>query len=155
MPESTPKSTHVYVSYIRTTPEKLWQALTDPEFTRQYWFGMRSESEFKAGSPWRLVSGSGEVWDAGSIVEADPPRKLVIRWQHQMKPEMKAEGDTLCTMEIERGKDACKLTITHTSEREHAKVIDAVSGGWPQVISNLKSLLETGEITFKDRFVAC
>jgi uncharacterized protein YndB with AHSA1/START domain len=149
------KSTHVYVSYIRTTPEKLWQALTDPDFMKQYWFGMRGESEWRAGSPWKLVSSSGEVWDAGAIVEADPPKRLVIRWQHMMKPELKAEGDTICTMDIERGKDACKLTITHTSEREHAKVIEAVSGGWPQVISNLKSLLETGATTFKERFEAC
>jgi uncharacterized protein YndB with AHSA1/START domain len=150
------KSTHMYVSYIRTTPEKLWQALTDPEFTKQYWFGMRSESDWKPGSPWKLVaSSSGEVWDSGAVIEADPPRRLVLRWVHQMMPEMKAEGDTICTMEIECGKDACKLTITHTSERANAKVIEAVSGGWPQVISNLKSLMETGAITFKDRFEAC
>ena len=152
----TAKSTHLYVSYIRTTPEKLWQALTDPDFMKQYWFGMRGESDWKPGSPWKLVSStSGEVWDAGAIVEADPPKRLVIRWAHMMKPELKAEGDTICTMDIERGKDACKLTITHTSEREHSKVIEAVSGGWPQVISNLKSLLETGAITFQERFQAC
>jgi uncharacterized protein YndB with AHSA1/START domain len=149
------RSTHVYVSYIRTTPEKLWQALTDPEFTKQYWFGMRGESDFKTGSPWKLVSTSGEVWDSGAIIEADPPKRLVIRWAHEMKPELRAEGDTICTMDIERGKDACKLTITHTSEREHSKVIEAVSGGWPQVISNLKSLLETGATTFKERFETC
>ena len=70
----------------------------------------------------------------------------------QMKPELKAEGDTLCTMDIERGKDSCKLTITHTSEREKAKVFEAVSGGWPQVISNLKSLLETGAVAYQGRF---
>ena len=64
------KSTYVYVSYIRTTPEKLWSALTDPKFIEQYWFGMRAESAFTAGSPWRLVSGDGTVWDAGEIVEA-------------------------------------------------------------------------------------
>ena len=149
------KSTHVYVSYIRTTPEKLWQALTDPDFMKQYWFGMRGESEWKAGSPWKLVSSSGEVWDAGAIIEATPPKRLVIRWAHTMKPELKAEGDTICTMDIERGEGACKLTITHTSEKENSKVIEAVSGGWPQVVSNLKSLLETGDVTFAGRFAAC
>ena len=74
------KSTFVYVTYIRTTPEKLWSALTDNEFIRQYWFGMRCESEWKTGSPWKLVSIAGETFDAGQIVEADPPHRLVIRW---------------------------------------------------------------------------
>ena len=139
------RSTYVYVSYIRTTPERLWQALTDPEFTRQYWFGMRAESGFTTGSPWKLVASSdGAVWDSGEIIDALPQRKLVIRWAHQMKPELNAEGDSICTMEIEPGNGQCKLTITHTMERAGSRLVEAVSGGWPQVISNLKSLLETG-----------
>ncbi|MDP9043466.1 MAG: SRPBCC family protein [Pseudomonadota bacterium] len=139
------RSTFIYVSYIRTTPERLWQALTDPEFTEQYWFGMRAESTGTAGSDWKLVSQSGDVWDAGAIVEADPPRRLVIRWAHQMKPELRAEGDSICTMEIEPTEGvAVKLSITHTIEREHSKLVEAVGGGWPKVVSNLKSLLETG-----------
>ena len=148
------KSTCIYVSYIRTTPEKLWKALTDAEFTKQYWFGMRSESEWRPGSPWKLVSESGEVWDAGEVVEAKPPRRLVLRWHHQKKPELKAEGPTLCTMELEPGAGAVKLTITHTIERESSKVIEAVSGGWPKVISNLKSLLETGSIALQEPYPA-
>ena len=150
----TARSTYVYVSYIRTTPEKLWAALTDPEFTRQYWFGMRAESAWTAGSSWTLVASSdGAVWDAGEILEAAPPRRLVIRWAHQMKPELKAEGDSICTMEIEPGSTQVKLTITHSVEKEGSKLIEAVSGGWPQVISNLKSLLETGSAS--ERFEAC
>jgi len=125
------KSTYVYVTYIRTTPEKLWKALTDPQFTRQYWFGMASTSDWKKGSPWNLVAGDGKVWDSGEVVEADPPRRLVLRWEHQMKPELKAEGPALCTMELEPTEGAVKLTITHTSEQENSKVIVAVSGGWP------------------------
>ncbi|HMB06231.1 MAG TPA: SRPBCC family protein [Isosphaeraceae bacterium] len=144
------KSTYVYVSYIRTTPEKLWSALTDTKFIEQYWFGMRCESGFTAGSPWKLVSGDGQVWDAGEIVEADRPRRLVIRWQHQMKPELKAEGASLCTMELAPEGTAVRLAITHTIEREASKFIEAVSGGWPKVISNLKSLLETGSIAMQD-----
>lgn len=152
----SPKSTYVYVSYIRTTSEKLWQALTDPEFTRQYWFGMRAESNWTPGSPWRLVASSdAAVWDAGEIVEAVEPKRLVIRWAHQMKPELKAEGDSICTMEIEQGNNQVKLTITHTVEREGSKLIEAVSGGWPQVISNLKSLLEVGQFATGERFSAC
>ncbi|MGA8005191.1 MAG: SRPBCC family protein [Burkholderiales bacterium] len=145
------KSTYLYVSYIRTSPEKLWSALTDPAFIEQYWFGMRAESAFTAGSPWKLVSGDGKVWDSGEIVEAEPPRRLVIRWQHQNRPELKAEGASLCTMELEPEGTAVKLTITHTVEREPSKFIEAVSGGWPKVISNLKSLLETGAIAVQER----
>jgi len=144
------KSTYVYVTYIRSTPEKLWSALTDTKFIEQYWFGMRCECRWTAGSPWKLVSGDGQIWDAGEIVEANPPRRLVIRWQHQMKPELKAEGASLCTMELEPEGTAVKLTITHTIEREASKFIEAVSGGWPKVLSNLKSLLETGAIAIQD-----
>jgi uncharacterized protein YndB with AHSA1/START domain len=148
------RSTFVYVTYIRTTPEKLWKALTDAEFERQYWFGCRCESEWTAGSPWRLVSGDGKVFDAGEIVESDPPRRLVIRWRHQNKPELKAEGDSLCTMEIEPSSTAVKLSITHTIEREPSQLIAAVSGGWPKVLSNLKSLLETGSIAMEEAYPA-
>ena len=138
------RSTFVYVSYIRTTPEKLWGALTDGDFMRQYWFGMRGESGWTAGSPWKLVAPGGQVFDAGEILEADPPRRLVIRWRHQNKPELTAEGDSRCTMELEPSDGAVRLSITHTIEREPSKLIEAVSGGWPKVVSNLKSLLETG-----------
>jgi uncharacterized protein YndB with AHSA1/START domain len=148
------RSTFVYVTYIRTTPEKLWAALTDAEFSKEYWFGCRSESAWTAGSPWKLTSSGGEVLDAGEIVEADPPRRLVIRWQQQKKPELKAEGFSLCTMEIEQSGSAVKLAITHTIEREHSKFMEAVGGGWPKVISNLKSLLETGSAALADPYPA-
>lgn len=140
------KSTYVYVTYIRTTPEKLWAALTDPKYIKQYWFGMSCDSDFKTGSPWSLVSSEGKLFDSGAIVEADAPRRLVIRWQHQNKPELKEEGDSLCTMELEPNGPAVKLTITHSIERDPSKFIAAVTGGWPKVMSNLKSLLETGSI---------
>jgi uncharacterized protein YndB with AHSA1/START domain len=113
---------------------------------------MHCESGWTAGSPWRLVSSAGEVFDAGEIVEAERPRRLVIRWQHQNKPELKAEGFSLCTMELEPNPGAVKLTITHTIEREPSKVITAVSGGWPKVLSNLKSLLETGSIALQEAY---
>ncbi len=148
------KSTYVYVTYIRTTPQKLWEALTGPDFQRQYWFGMHCESEWRAGSAWKLVSDDGEVWDAGEIVESDPPRRLVIRWHHQKKPELKAEGPSLCTMELEPEAGAVKLTITHAIERDRSQVITAVSGGWPKVLSNLKSLLETGSIALQESYPA-
>jgi uncharacterized protein YndB with AHSA1/START domain len=145
------KSTYVYVTYIRTTPEKLWSALTDARFIQQYWFGMHCECEWTPGSSWKLVSGDGKLYDSGEIVEAVAPRRLVIRWQHQDKPEIKAEGPSLCTMELEPSGTAVKLSITHTIEREPSKLIEAVAGGWPKVLSNLKSLLETGTIALQDR----
>jgi uncharacterized protein YndB with AHSA1/START domain len=146
------RSTFVYVTYIRTTPEKLWSALTDAKFMKQYWFGVHGESQWVAGSPWKLVSPNDQILDAGEIVEADPPRRLVIRWQNQFKPELKAEGDSLCTMTLESSGTAVKLSINHTVERDPSKFIDAVSGGWPRVISNLKSLLETGSAVLQDPY---
>ena len=147
------RSTFVYVTYIRTTPEKLWSALTDDvEFMKQYWFGVYCESQWTAGSSWKMVHPDGHILDAGEIVEAEPSRRLVIRWQHQDKPELKAEGESLCTMELEPFGTSVKLSITHTIEREPSKLIVAVSGGWPKVISILKSLLETGSAVLNDPY---
>jgi uncharacterized protein YndB with AHSA1/START domain len=82
--------------------------------------------------------------DSGEIVDFEPSKRLAIRWRHESRPELKAEGWSLCTMEIEPTGDACKLTVTHSIEREDSKFIRAVSEGWPQILSNLKSYLETG-----------
>jgi uncharacterized protein YndB with AHSA1/START domain len=148
------RSTFVYVTYIRTTPEKLWFALTDEPFMRQYWFGMHCESQWVAGSSWKMVRPDASVCDAGEIIESDPPRRLVIRWQHQDNPELKAEGNSLCTMDLELSGSAVKLTITHSIDREPSKLIGAVSGGWPMILSNLKSLIENGAIALQDRDTA-
>jgi uncharacterized protein YndB with AHSA1/START domain len=148
------RSTFVYVTYIRATPEKLWSALTDAEFMKQYWFGNHCESQWTPGSSWKNIHPDGRVTDIGEIVEAEPPRRLVIRWRQEDKPELKAEGDSLCTMELELSGTAVKLSITHTIERELSKFIEAVSGGWPKVISNLKSLLETGAVALQDPYPA-
>jgi uncharacterized protein YndB with AHSA1/START domain len=142
-------SSFVYVTFIRTTPEKLWLALTDPEFMKQYWFGMHCESDYKTGSPWKLVFTDGRVADAGEILESTPPNRLVIKWRNEWKPEMKEEGASRCVFEIEAMEGAVKLTITHGIEREKSEFIEAVSGGWPKIISNLKSLIETGEVVLR------
>jgi uncharacterized protein YndB with AHSA1/START domain len=140
------RSTFVYVTYIRTTQQKLWSALTDVEFMKQYWFGMHCESRWTPGSSWKMVAADGRIFDTGEIVEADPPKRLVIRWRHEITPELEAEGDSLCTMELQASGAAVKLSITHSIEREPSKFISAVSGGWPKIICNLKSLLETGSV---------
>ena len=139
-------STFVYVTYIRTTPETLWEALTCPEWTRQYWMGAHQETDWTPGSPWTLVLGDGTVADTGEVVEAEPGKRLVLRWRNEFKPELKAEGYTLCTIELEPKGSAVKLTVTHTMDREGSRFIQAVGNGWPQILSNLKSLLETGSI---------
>jgi uncharacterized protein YndB with AHSA1/START domain len=133
------KSKFVYVIYIRTTAEKLWDALTKAEFTRAYWVGCSVES------PWKLMIPDGRVADSGEILELDKPHKVVIRWQNQFIPEMKADGDSRCTMELEPQSDMVKLTVTHESETPESKLIKAVSTGWPAILSSLKSLLETGD----------
>jgi len=147
------RSTFVYVTYIRTTPERLWSALTDDvAFMKQYWFGTHCDSQWRPGSSWKHVARDGEILDAGKIVEADPPRRLVILWQNQNKPELKAEGDSFCTFELEPSGPAVKLSIIHTIERDPSKFAVAVAGGWPKVIFNLKSLLETGSIALEEPY---
>ena len=151
------KPSFVYVTYIRSTPEKVWAALTDPQAVSKYWFNMVVDSTFKPGSPWALKFDDGRIADTGEILEADPPRRLIIRWRNEFRPELKAEGYSRCTMAIETaeyypgmGGKAVKLTIAHELEGEGGKLIEAVSGGWPKVLSNLKSYLETGDVAFKE-----
>ena len=147
---ATERSQFVYVTFIRTTPTRVWKALTDPEFIRQYWFGTTADCSWRKGAPWKLVRPDGSTSDAGEILEIDPPRRMVIRWQNVWKPELAAEGPSVCTIELEPLGGALKLTITHTIERTPSQFIEAVSGGWPKIMSNLKSLLETGDVAFRD-----
>jgi len=138
-------SSFVYVSYIRTTQQELWDALTKPEFQRRYWFGMHQESDWKAGSPWAMKFGDGRTADAGEVVEIDPPKRLVLKWRNEFRPELKEEGFSRCVYDFEPDGDIVRLTIIHTIDRDAAKFIEAVAGGWPRVLSSLKSMLETGE----------
>ncbi|MFO1061359.1 MAG: SRPBCC family protein [Dongiaceae bacterium] len=138
-----PAQTFVYVTYIRTTPETLWQALTSAEFNRQYWFGSYQESGWTPGAAWKLVFPDGRLADSGEIVEVDRPRRLVVKWRNEFRPELKAEGYTRCTFDIVQEGENVRLTVTHVADRPHG-LIDAVSGGWPKVLSSLKTLLETG-----------
>ena len=135
----------VYVTYIRTTPEKLWDALTKPEFTRAYWAETWQDTTWEPGASWKLMIPDGRVADAGEVVEIEKPRRLVLKWRNEFMPEMRAEGFSRCTIELEASGDAVKLTVTHEIDKPKSKFIEAVSGGWPQILSSLKSLLETGE----------
>jgi uncharacterized protein YndB with AHSA1/START domain len=138
-------SRFVYVTYIRTTPEKLWQALTDPAFTRQCWSGTWQECDWKVGSSWKIRIPDGRVADAGRVLEIDPPKKLVLAWRNEFMPELKAEGESRMTYELEPMGKTVKLNVTHEIDREGSKFIGAVSSGWPHILASVKSLLETGE----------
>jgi uncharacterized protein YndB with AHSA1/START domain len=139
-------STFIYVTYIRTTPEALWRALTTSEFMAQYWLGATAEADWRKGGAWKLVFPDGRAADQGEIVDFEPERLLAIKWRNEWSEEFKAEGWSMCTMELEPIGEAVKLTVSHTMERENAKFIVAVGGGWPRILSNLKSLLETGQV---------
>jgi len=144
------QSSFVYVTFIRTTPDKLWSALITADFMKEYWFGGNFKTEWKAGARWELVYPDGRVTDAGEIEEFDPPKQLVLKWRNEFRPELKAEGFARCTISLEPISDAVKLTITHTIDRADSKLIEAVSGGWPQILSNLKSLIETGKVVLTE-----
>lgn len=137
-------SKFVYVTYIRTTAEQLWDALTQPEFTRQYWAETWQECDWTEGASWQLMIPDGRVGDSGKVLEIDRPRKLVLHWHNQFVPQMKAEGPTRLTYELERNGDEVKLTVTHESDVSDSRTIDAVSNGWPGLLASVKSLLETG-----------
>jgi uncharacterized protein YndB with AHSA1/START domain len=139
------ESQFVYVIYIRATAEKLWRALIEPESTRQYWMATTQESEWKPGASWRIIFADGRVADSGEVVEMEPHQRLVLKWRNELFPEMTAEGFSRMTYEVEEKGDSVKLTVTHEMDKSDSKFIKAVSGGWPMILSSLKSLLETGE----------
>lgn len=139
------ESEFVYLTYIRTTPEKLWRALIEPEFTRQFWMNTTQESEWKPGAAWRIAKPNGESADSGEVLEIEPHKRLVLKWQNHLFPEMDAEGFSRLTYQLEEQSDAVKLTVTHEMDKSDSKLIKAVSGGWPVILASLKSLLETGK----------
>lgn len=145
------RSHFIYVTYIRTTPQKLWAALTDPKFIREYWFGSTIDSTWTKGAPWALRKADGETDTAGEVLEIEPAKRVVLRWQNQRVPELAADGPSRCTIELEPKGESVKLTITHEIERPGSKLIQSVTGGWPLVLSNLKSLLETGAVAITER----
>src|SRR5215813_7198136 len=139
------KPQFVYVTYIETTLEKLWEALTSSEFTRQYWFGAEVRSDWKVGSPFALVM-DGTTTDSGEILEADPPRRLSYSFKHQMYEELRKEPISKVVFILEPFGTVVKLTVLHEGFTEGSKFLGAISKGWPAILSGLKSLLETGKV---------
>ena len=134
----------VFEIYIKTAPEKLWEAITDPELRRKYNFGVRTESDWTPGSSYRAVHprADGPISE-GENLEVDPPRRLVQSFTALWSDDVKAEGTSRVTWEIQQIEDSCRLTVTHDQLREGAN--DQLYGGWPMILSGLKTLLETGE----------
>jgi uncharacterized protein YndB with AHSA1/START domain len=137
------KPEFVYVTYIETTPEKLWEALTSSEFSRRYWFNSDVKSDWKVGSPFELVM-NGTTTDVGEILEADPPRRLSYSFRHVLNEDLRGEPPSKVVFKIERHGKFVKLMLTHEGFAEGSKLLDGVSKGWPAILSSLKSMLETG-----------
>src|SRR4051794_40893863 len=133
----------VFEIYIKTTPERLWEAITDNEMRRKYNFGVGVESDWTPGSSYQGVHPRGGVIAEGENLDVDPPRRLVQSFNACWSDDVKAEGTSRVTWEIEPVGDSCRLTVTHDQLRDGAH--DEVYGGWPQILSGLKTLLETGE----------
>ena len=135
----------VFEIYIRTTPERLWEAVTDPEIRAKYNFGARHETDWKPGSRLRMVhdNAPGPLGE-GEILEVDPPRRLVHTMTALWSDDVRSEGATRVTWEIEPVADSCRLTVTHDQLREDAN--EELYGGWPMILSGLKTWLETGEL---------
>ena len=148
-----------YTTYIKTTSERLWQALTDPAFTKRYWSGLEFETDWKPGSTITLHHAGAALADPEQrVLEADPPRRLSYTW-NKMTPEwaatwglsddyiarIQSEPRSKVTFEIEPLGEMVKLTVIHDDLEPGSLTLESISGGWPAVLSNLKTLLETGE----------
>ncbi len=147
MPSPANESRFLYVTYIRATPERIFQALTDPEQNKAFWEGYSQRSGWKVGDDYAVVSPRGRVCDSGKVLASDPPRRLQVSWTHQVHEAMKAEGESVATFELEPvNANVTKLTLTHViGIAPPSKFIEGVSSGWPSILASLKSLLETGE----------
>jgi uncharacterized protein YndB with AHSA1/START domain len=134
----------VFEIYIKTTPERLWEAITDDEMRRKYNFGVGVSSDWKPGSRYEGVHASGFAIAEGENLEVDPPRRLVQSFNALWSDDVKSEGTSRVTWEIEPVGDSCRLAVTHDQLREGAS--NELYGGWPMILSGLKTLLETGEL---------
>jgi uncharacterized protein YndB with AHSA1/START domain/DNA-binding transcriptional ArsR family regulator len=135
---------HVFEVYIRTTPDRLWQAITDPELTSRYFRRSRVESGWRPGDPLRYWI-ANEVVVAGEILEADPPRRLVTTWAFTRDPRLRGDPPTRVTWEIEPRGETCKLTLVHDDFPSENATYRSVVSGWSLFLSSMKSLLETGQ----------
>ena len=144
------KPSFVYVTYIATTPEKVWQAFIDTDVMRQYWVGgdcaRVNVSDWKPGSRWehQRVDGTGTVDIVGKVVESTPPRRLVYTWARPKDADDDSKHSRVAIDIEPQGDGLVRLTVTHEDLERDPQMLAGVSSGWPKVLSNLKTLLETG-----------
>ena len=159
-PDKAAPTTQVYRVYIRATPQAIWDAITKPEWTQRFGYGLIDEFDLRPGGAYRGLPNDGmkamgfqDVVVDGEVIESDPPRKLVVTWRMAMDPNLYAEGFTRLTYEIEPGRDGVsRLSVIHdlAGTPGHAHMVAGVlqgpgaGGGWSWILSDLKSLLETG-----------
>jgi uncharacterized protein YndB with AHSA1/START domain len=146
------KPEFVYVTYIETTPEKLWQALTDGDFTERYWFAHRAVSDWNVGSSYQFTL-AGEKRLEGKVLISDPPTKLVYSWSG-CSEEFRRERTSRVTFDLEPHDKLVKLTLTHDNLDEAGVTLRGISEGWPMVLASLKSFLENGRVLDIPRPVA-
>ena len=137
------KPEFVYVTYIETTPEKLWEALTSSEFSRRYWFNTELKTDWKVGSPFALVM-DGTTTDVGEVLEFDRPRRLSYTFHHVLSEAARKERPTRVVFNLEPHGKLVKLTLTHEDFEDGSVILDGISKGWPAILSSLKSMLESG-----------
>ena len=131
----------VYTLFIRTSPKKAWDAITKPEFTRQYWGNLANISDWKEGSKWEHMTKENEAWIVGTVTESAPPKRLVLTWAD---PD-KLKDESRVTFEIAPVEDMVCLTVTHDNFKTGSDMAEKVAAGWPKVLSSLKTFLETGK----------
>jgi uncharacterized protein YndB with AHSA1/START domain len=119
--------------------------LTEPEFTRRYWYSTWQDCDWNPGASWQLRAPDGRVADSGKVIEIEPERRLVLSWRNESEPALRVEGYSRLTYELEKVGESVRLTVIHEVEQPGSKFLESVSGGWPPVLASLKSLLETGE----------
>jgi uncharacterized protein YndB with AHSA1/START domain len=137
------KPEFIYITYIETTPEQLWEALTSSEFSKRYWWNTSVISDWKVGSPFSLVM-DGTTTDVGEILEVDRPRRLSYTFHHVLSEASRKERPTKVVFNLEPYGKLVKLTLTHEDFEEGSVILDGISKGWPAILSSLKSMLESG-----------
>ena len=144
--ETMGSSAFTYVSYIRASPETVWAAFLDPKMQIRAWMGHILESDWRVGSAWRMVSIDGGIANSGEVLEIDSQRRLALSYRSDHVPEWQSEGYSRACFELEPLGEATKFSVTHTMDRPASKLIAAASASWPLILSNLKSLIETGDV---------